>query len=153
MLKALWIALFSFAVTVETGTAQTTALDVTARLAPAKPIKGSVCLSRNCTAGLRSIRTGSRTARVSQTRRHGHHERRSTGLLREKYLTRTGETVPHAGMSQGAPMTAFDYWIMERDNRIQRSVCSNCWHDTRLAALCRHGEIALFSESPPDRQR
>ena len=59
MLKALWIALFSFAVTVETGTAQTTALDVTARLAPAKPIKGSVCLSRNCTAGLRSIRTGS----------------------------------------------------------------------------------------------
>ena len=94
-----------------------------------------------------------RSARVSQTRRHGHHERRSTGLLREKYLTRTGETVPHPGMSQGAPMTAFDYWIMERDNRIQRSVCSNCWHDTRLAALCRHAEIALFSESPPDRQR
>jgi hypothetical protein len=48
------------------------------------------------------------------------------GLLNENYLTPTGQTVPRPGLSQGAPPSALDRRIEDKDNRIEQSICSNC---------------------------
>ncbi len=53
-------------------------------------------------------------------------QRRPTRLLNENYLTPTGETVPHPGVSQGAPTSNLDRQIWREDNRLDRSICSNC---------------------------
>ena len=47
-------------------------------------------------------------------------------LLHENYLTSTGETVPHPGVSQGAATTDLDRRIRRRNDRIDQSICSNC---------------------------
>jgi hypothetical protein len=47
-------------------------------------------------------------------------------LLNENYLTSTGETVPHPGVSQGAATTDLDRRIRQRNDRIDQSICSNC---------------------------
>lgn len=51
---------------------------------------------------------------------------RATGLLNRNYLTSTGETVPHPGVSQGAATTDLDRRIRQRNDRIDQSICSNC---------------------------
>ncbi len=53
-------------------------------------------------------------------------EPRAGGLINQDYLTSTGETVPHPGASQGPGVTPLDRSIKERDDRVQRSICSNC---------------------------
>jgi hypothetical protein len=62
-----------------------------------------------------------RSAGVGPSARH-----KPRGLLNEKFLTPTGETVAHPGESQGAPTTALDRWIEEQNNRIDQTICSNC---------------------------
>jgi hypothetical protein len=47
-------------------------------------------------------------------------------LLNENYLTSTGETVPHPGVSQGAATTDLDRRIGRRNDRVVQSICSNC---------------------------
>jgi hypothetical protein len=47
-------------------------------------------------------------------------------LLNENYLTSTGETVPHPGVSQGAATTDLDRRIRRRNDGIEQSICSNC---------------------------
>lgn len=56
----------------------------------------------------------------------GASQRRPARLLNENHLTPTGETVPHPGMSQGAPTSSLDRQIWRKDNRLDRSICSNC---------------------------
>jgi hypothetical protein len=51
---------------------------------------------------------------------------KATRLLNENYLTSTGETVPHPGVSQGAATTDLDRRIRQRNDRINQSICSNC---------------------------
>jgi hypothetical protein len=51
---------------------------------------------------------------------------RATGLLRENYLTSTGETVAHPGASQGAATTDLDRRIEQQNDRVDQSICSNC---------------------------
>ena len=53
-------------------------------------------------------------------------QRRPARLLNENYLTPTGETVPHPGESQGAPTSNLDRQIERENNRLDRSICSNC---------------------------
>jgi len=47
-------------------------------------------------------------------------------LLNENYLTSTGQTVAHPGMSQGAPTTDLDRRIERQNDRVDQSICSNC---------------------------
>ena len=47
-------------------------------------------------------------------------------LLNENYLTSTGETVPHPGVSQGGATTDLDRRIEQQNNRVDQSICSNC---------------------------
>jgi hypothetical protein len=47
-------------------------------------------------------------------------------LLNENYLTSTGETVPHPGVSQGGATTDLDRRIGRRNDRVVQSICSNC---------------------------
>ena len=51
---------------------------------------------------------------------------RATGLLNRNYLTSTGETVPHPGVSQGGATTDLDRRIGRRNDRVVQSICSNC---------------------------
>ncbi|HUI19933.1 MAG TPA: hypothetical protein VLZ74_02665 [Methylocella sp.] len=53
-------------------------------------------------------------------------QRKTPRLLNENHLTSTGETVPHPGESQGAPTTELDRLIEQKDNHLDRSICSNC---------------------------
>lgn len=48
------------------------------------------------------------------------------GLLREPYLTSTGQTVPRPGVSQSAPTSELDRRIQEQNDRIEQTICSNC---------------------------
>jgi len=59
---------------------------------------------------------------VAAAQRH-----RASHLLRKNYLTSTGETVPHPGESQGAPTSPLDRRIEQKDNLLDRSICSNCY--------------------------
>jgi hypothetical protein len=47
-------------------------------------------------------------------------------LLNENYLTSTGETLPHPGVSQGGATTDLDRRIGRRNDRVVQSICSNC---------------------------
>lgn len=47
-------------------------------------------------------------------------------LLNENYLTSTGATVAHPGMSQGAATTDLDRRIEQQNDRVDQSICSNC---------------------------
>ncbi|WP_026605953.1 hypothetical protein [Methylocapsa acidiphila] len=49
-----------------------------------------------------------------------------TGLLNEKYLTPTGETVPHPGESQSGGVTPLERSLDNQNNKIDDSICSNC---------------------------
>jgi hypothetical protein len=51
---------------------------------------------------------------------------KSARALNENYLTPSGETVPHPGVSQGAATTDLDRRIRRRNDRIDQSICSNC---------------------------
>ena len=53
-------------------------------------------------------------------------QRKDSRLLNENYLTSTGETVAHPGVSQGAPTTDLDRRIEQENNRLDQSICSNC---------------------------
>ena len=53
-------------------------------------------------------------------------KQKPTELLNQNYLTPTGETVPHPGVSQGAATTDLDRRIEQQNNRIEQSICSNC---------------------------
>ncbi len=54
-------------------------------------------------------------------------QRDSNGrLLNQDYLTPTGETVPHPGLSQGPGVTPLDRNIRNQDDRVEKSICSNC---------------------------
>jgi hypothetical protein len=53
-------------------------------------------------------------------------QERPADLLNEHNLTSTGETVPHPGVSQGAPPTPLDLRIRRQNNQIDQSICSNC---------------------------
>lgn len=48
------------------------------------------------------------------------------GLLNERNLTSTGETVPHPGASQGAPTSDLDRRIEQENDKLDQSICSNC---------------------------
>lgn len=50
----------------------------------------------------------------------------ATGLLNEKFLTSTGQTVAHPGASQGAGATELDRRIEQQNDRIEESICGNC---------------------------
>jgi hypothetical protein len=52
--------------------------------------------------------------------------RPASGLLNENNLTATGETVPHPGVSQSGGTTELDIAIQRKDDRVERSICSNC---------------------------
>ena len=52
---------------------------------------------------------------------------KTSHLLRKNYLTSTGETVPHPGESQGAPTSPLDRRIEQKNNLLDRSICSNCY--------------------------
>lgn len=54
------------------------------------------------------------------------HERKPTGLLNQNNLTSTGETVPHPGVPQASGPTELDRSIQQRDDRLERGICSNC---------------------------
>jgi hypothetical protein len=49
-----------------------------------------------------------------------------TSLLRQDYLTTTGQTVPHPGASQGAGVTPLDRGIQRRDDLLEKGICGNC---------------------------
>ncbi len=51
---------------------------------------------------------------------------RPDALLKENYLTSTGQTVPRPGVSQGAPPSRLDRRIEDKDNLIDLNICSNC---------------------------
>ncbi len=53
-------------------------------------------------------------------------ERTETGLLDEKNLTSTGETVPHPGESQSGGVTPLDREIQKEDNKVDQSICKDC---------------------------
>jgi len=50
----------------------------------------------------------------------------STNLLRQDYITSTGQTVPHPGQSQSSGPTKLDDTITRENNRIERSICKGC---------------------------
>lgn len=56
----------------------------------------------------------------------GSREPRTINLINRNYLTPTGETVPHPGASQGPGVTPLDRAIQQRDDKVQRGICSNC---------------------------
>jgi hypothetical protein len=68
--------------------------------------------------GITAVQAQTGTSQATQ------HE--ATGLLNEKYLTTTGQTVAHPGASQGAATTDLDRGIEQRNDRINQSICSNC---------------------------
>jgi hypothetical protein len=47
-------------------------------------------------------------------------------LLNKDYLTPSGETVPRPGVPQASGPTPLDRSLRRQDNRIDRSICSNC---------------------------
>ena len=47
-------------------------------------------------------------------------------LLNRDYLTSTGETVPKPGEPQSSGVTPLEKSIQKQDNKIERSICSNC---------------------------
>jgi hypothetical protein len=47
-------------------------------------------------------------------------------LLNQDYLTPTGETVPRPGVPQSSGPTPLDRSMQKLDNRIDKSICSNC---------------------------
>ena len=47
-------------------------------------------------------------------------------LLNQDYLTSTGETVPRPGVSQAPGPSPLDKTLQNQDNRIDKSICSNC---------------------------
>ncbi|MGO9673161.1 MAG: hypothetical protein ACLPSF_03160 [Methylocella sp.] len=47
-------------------------------------------------------------------------------LLNQDYLTPTGETVPRPGVSQAPGPSPLDRSMQKQDNRIDKSICSNC---------------------------
>jgi hypothetical protein len=51
---------------------------------------------------------------------------RSARLLRENNITSTGATVPLPGASKGAGETTLDRRIEQRNDQIDKSICSNC---------------------------
>jgi hypothetical protein len=53
-------------------------------------------------------------------------KRTDSGLLIEKNLTPTGETVPHPGESQSGGTTPLDRAIEREDNKVDQGICSNC---------------------------
>lgn len=53
-------------------------------------------------------------------------EQTQTGLLNEKNLTPTGETVPHPGESQSGGVTPLDRAIQQKDDKVEQGICRNC---------------------------
>jgi hypothetical protein len=51
---------------------------------------------------------------------------RSKNLLIRPYLAPTGQVVPKPGASQSGPPTAPDIKAQQQDNKIMKSICSNC---------------------------
>lgn len=51
---------------------------------------------------------------------------RGTGLLNERNLAPTGKTLPHPGVSQGAPTSDLDRRIEQQDDKLDQSICGNC---------------------------
>ncbi|ACK52258.1 conserved hypothetical protein [Methylocella silvestris BL2] len=47
-------------------------------------------------------------------------------LLDRDYLTSTGEVVPRPGVPQASGPTKLDRSIQHRDDKIDKSICSNC---------------------------
>ncbi|WP_374307276.1 hypothetical protein [Methylocella sp.] len=50
----------------------------------------------------------------------------SDRLLNRDYITSTGETVPKPGQPQSSGETPAERKIEKRDDKIDRSICSNC---------------------------
>jgi hypothetical protein len=53
-------------------------------------------------------------------------ERTETGLLNDKNLTSTGQTVPHPGESQSGGVTPLDREIQKQDDKLDESICKDC---------------------------
>ncbi len=53
-------------------------------------------------------------------------EQGAATLLNKDYLTSTGATVPHPGAPQGTGVTPLDRGIQQRDNQVEKGICSNC---------------------------
>jgi len=53
-------------------------------------------------------------------------ERKADHLINERNLTATGKTVPHPGLPQSSGTTGLDRQIEKKDDKVERSICSNC---------------------------
>ncbi|SFK69048.1 hypothetical protein [Methylocapsa palsarum] len=53
-------------------------------------------------------------------------EPKADRLINERNLTATGKTVPHPGLPQGSGTTGLDRRIEKKDDKVERSICSNC---------------------------
>ena len=49
-----------------------------------------------------------------------------TSLVSEQYRTKNGTTMPHPGVTQGEGNTPLDRTIERKDDKVMRSICSNC---------------------------
>ncbi|HTV32583.1 MAG TPA: hypothetical protein VME69_05710 [Methylocella sp.] len=65
-------------------------------------------------------------AQVVERRSNAAPPQTASHLLRENHLTPTGATVVHPGESQGAPTSPLDRRIMQKNNLLDQSICSNC---------------------------
>jgi len=50
----------------------------------------------------------------------------SGGLLRQDYITSTGQTVPHPGESQSSGPSKLDHSLNRENDRIEHSICKGC---------------------------
>jgi hypothetical protein len=53
-------------------------------------------------------------------------ERKADHLLNQRNLTPTGKTIPHPGRPQSSGTTGLDRTIEKKDDKVERSICSNC---------------------------
>lgn len=53
-------------------------------------------------------------------------EMKADHLINQRNLTATGKTVPHPGLPQSSGNTGLDRKIEKKDDKVERSICSNC---------------------------
>jgi hypothetical protein len=53
-------------------------------------------------------------------------QRKPDHLINEHNLTATGKTVPHPGLPQSSGTTGLDRRIETKDDKVERTICSNC---------------------------
>jgi hypothetical protein len=70
-----------------------------------------------------AILTASLSARASAQETEA---QRNDRLVRERNITATGATVPLPGKSKSAGETSLDRRIQQKDNQIDKSICTNC---------------------------